>query len=47
MLIRFNRAVAMLNNITVTSLPHTISLRRAGLLNSVRDGSGPKKKKKK
>jgi hypothetical protein len=31
MLARFSTAVAQLNVITVSSLPHTISLRKAGL----------------
>ena len=35
MLSRFNTAVAMLNSMTVSSLPQTISLRSAGLLSSV------------
>ena len=34
-LIRFNSAVAALNVITVSSLPHTISVRSAGLESSV------------
>ena len=35
MLTRLSSAVAMLNVITVSSLPHTISLRAAGLESSV------------
>ena len=32
---RFNNAVAMLNAITVNNLPHTMSMRSAGLLSKV------------